>query len=255
MRHIPIAIRPKTQTKQPENLFDMQGFLKLVSEVENLKKQMLLTIDKAEKEIERTKEIQKGDKGERGLVGFQGIRGEKGEKGEKGDKGERGERGIDGKTPNLDTQNIARSVLAMLPFINTEKEEMDIDEKKLLEKLDKKLNIKHIDGLEQTLSALKHQTERGYLHGGGVPSLTAGSGVVLTPKSDGGFVVTSTSGTPFEPTSGTIDNSNVTFTFVTKPTLINVNGTFYREGKGWSWLAGTATLDNPVGTGGDIFAI
>ncbi len=57
--------------------------------------------------------------------------------------------------------------------------------------------------------------------------------------------------------TGTIDNSNTNFVFTQKPTLINVNGTFYRETKGWTWtaLTLTATLDNPVGTGGDIYAL
>lgn len=65
------------------------------------------------------------------------------------------------------------------------------------------------------------------------------------------------SGSILLPLSGQINNSNVAFVFRRKPGLVNVNGTFYREGKGWSWTASTqtVTLDNPVGANGDIYAI
>lgn len=57
--------------------------------------------------------------------------------------------------------------------------------------------------------------------------------------------------------TGTVDNSNVDFTFTSKPTLIVVNGAIYRENVGWTWTAGTltATLSSPVGTDGDIYAL
>lgn len=57
--------------------------------------------------------------------------------------------------------------------------------------------------------------------------------------------------------TGTKDDSNTAFTFVSKPVLIVVNGASYRENAGWTWSAGTltATLTNPVGTGGDIYAL
>lgn len=53
----------------------------------------------------------------------------------------------------------------------------------------KRFKIDHLDGWEQSISALYHQLSRGYLHGSGVPSLSAGSGITLTPKSDGGYTV------------------------------------------------------------------
>lgn len=182
----------------------------------------------------------------------------KGDRGERGADGRDGKDGRDGESPNIDTQKIARSVLAMLPFIkkDEDKEEAEFDLHEIAEK--KPLKTKHIEGLEQTLSALQNQTKNGYLHGGGVPSLTAGGGITLTPKTDGGFTVSaSASLTPVEPTSGAVDDANKDFTFASKPVLVNVNGTFYRENKGWTWTAGTltVTLDNAVGTGGDIFAL
>ncbi len=57
--------------------------------------------------------------------------------------------------------------------------------------------------------------------------------------------------------TGAVDDSNTAFTFTTKPSLVVVNGASYRENHGWSWTAGTltATLDAPVGVGGDIYGI
>lgn len=63
---------------------------------------------------------------------------------------------------------------------------------------------------------------------------------------------------PYQPTtlldaSGTIDNSNTTFSFAQKPKIVFVNGVGYREGKGWAWTNQQCVLDNPVGTDGDIY--
>ena len=56
---------------------------------------------------------------------------------------------------------------------------------------------------------------------------------------------------------GTVDNSNVVFGFAYKPVILCINGAFYREGKGWAWdgTNSQVTIDNPVGTGGDIYAL
>lgn len=57
--------------------------------------------------------------------------------------------------------------------------------------------------------------------------------------------------------TGTVDDSNTAFTFVSLPQIIVVNGNSYRQNHGWSWNSGTltATLDSAVGTGGDIYGI
>lgn len=137
-----------------------------------------------------------------------------------------------------------------------------VDEEEIVGSIKSKKKIKagDIDGLEQTLSAMRTQLSRGYLHGSGVPSLTAGSNITLTPKADGGFTISSTGGsgtTILEPTSGAINDTNTQFVFSQKPNIIVVNGSQYRENKGWTWNAGTttATLSSPVGTGGDIYAL
>jgi len=55
--------------------------------------------------------------------------------------------------------------------------------------------------------------------------------------------------------TGTVDDSNTVFTFVSTPTLVIVNGTAYRHGKGVTIVTTTATLDNPAGTGGDVYGL
>lgn len=106
----------------------------------------------------------------------------------------------DGSTPikgkdyftKEDKEELIEKLISRLP---KEKEEEDIFDK--IEKHPtRKLTTKHIDGLEQTLSAfdLQLRSKGGYLHGGGVPSLVAGTGVTLTKTSDGGYIITSTGG-------------------------------------------------------------
>lgn len=69
---------------------------------------------------------------------------------------------------------------------------------------------------------------------------------------------TSTSGITLIAVNGVINDSNVTFTVTTNPTLLNINGAFYKNTGGaitWTFLAGTITLSSPVGTGGNIYAV
>ena len=60
------------------------------------------------------------------------------------------------------------------------------------------------------------------------------------------------------PITGTINDTNVTFTSTSEPTLLNINGAFYQTTGGvitWTYVAGTITLSSPVGTGGSIYGI
>jgi len=89
----------------------------------------------------------------------------------------------------------------------------EIDPTKILDDImklpqGKKISTKHIDGLDQTITAIQNQLRKGYLHGSGVSSISAGSGIVLTTTSDGGYQIsTSSSGTieiPAEAPDGVI---------------------------------------------------
>lgn len=147
------------------------------------------------------------------------------------------------------------------------KEELSDLEKKTNDTIEtaiskKKFTSKHIDGLEQTISARFNQlkAQGGYLHGGGVPSLTAGSNITLTQKSDGGYIVTSTggSGSGFQqPTGGTVDGLNTVFVFAQAPNVIVVDGIpkqkLQSDGVTTNWT-GTTTITLTIAPNYDIFA-
>lgn len=70
------------------------------------------------------------------------------------------------------------------------------------------------------------------------------------------FPTPAISKTPILDTASTVDDSNASFVFTRKPTLVVVNGQSMRENHGWSWAApDTVLLDNPVGSGGDIYGV
>lgn len=216
--------KEKTLIKMLEDVFTVHNqFLEAVSNLDN---------------IINTKKM--GPQGIQGTKGEKGDRGDQGEKGDKGQPGESitqdeidyiietlqskipspiaGESGKDGKVTYdhiLDITNMVTDYFKPLlkPQKSSKINPQDIIDLMLKQPKGKRLSVKHIDGLEQTLSALKHQTEHGYLHGGGVPSLAAGTGIKLVSTSDGGFIIvnTGTGGTSvygevvsFSGTSGTL---------------------------------------------------
>lgn len=90
-------------------------------------------------------------------------------------------------------------------------------------------------------------------------NLIAGSGVTLTYNNAYGRndVTISAAGGAFSilTATGTIDDSNKVFTFVSTPTIVIVNGASYINGAGVTIVGTTATLDNVVGTGGNLYGI
>jgi hypothetical protein len=55
--------------------------------------------------------------------------------------------------------------------------------------------------------------------------------------------------------SGTINDTNTSFTAASTPVLVVVNGNAYRHGAGVTISGTSITLDNPVGAGGDVYAL
>lgn len=55
--------------------------------------------------------------------------------------------------------------------------------------------------------------------------------------------------------TGTIDDSNTSFTFSEEPTAVVINGAMYRDGNGVTISGTSVTTDFPVGQGGDIYGI
>lgn len=93
-------------------------------------------------------------------------------------------------------------------------------------------------------------------------NIIAGSNISLTVVNDDAnkntklTISASGGGVSFETPTGTVDNSNVTFTVINTPLYINVNGLQYTVGNGVysSYSNGTITLSTPVGSGGFIIS-
>lgn len=165
----------------------------------------------------------------------------------------------DGKS--VDEEKIVRSVLSRLPVPKDGEAgkgaEIDMEAltgqvlaaiKSLKGQKDKSIGLQDIDGLEERLSQMQltaQQRRSGFNFNGQFyrfEELMRGAG-----GSGGGLsLLTAT---------GTIDDSNKVFTFASTPTIVVVNGANYRDGHGVSIVTTTATLDNVVGTGGDIFGL
>lgn len=95
------------------------------------------------------------------------------------------------------------------------------------------------------------------LRGGG-DIVLAGNGVTIVNSGGKKIINATPAALGIIAVSGTIDDTNVTFTAATQPTLLNINGSFYQKTGGtftWTYVAGTITLNNAVGTGGSIFGI
>jgi hypothetical protein len=83
--------------------------------------------------------------------------------------------------------------------------------------------------------------------GAGVTATRTATGVVNVTIAGGG-------GASFETPTGTVNDTNLTFTVANTPLYIIVNGIIYFSGTGVfvSYAGGTITLNTPVGTGGFI---
>ncbi len=184
--------------------------------------------------------ILKGDKGEIGPPGIDGKDGESIE----GPMGPRGFSGKDGESI-IGPQGPAGKDSISSHTVETITEEVTIDDKfvkkviAVMSKLPEKYKL-DISSLRNAGSFLfngkRYKTEE-LMHGSGT-------------SSTGSFTII--------PVTGTIDDSNVTFTSATLPTLLNINGSFYQQTGGaitWSRAGTTITLSGPVGLGGSIFGI
>jgi protein-arginine kinase activator protein McsA len=180
----------------------------------------------------------------------------------------------DGK--DADEQRVIETVLKMIP--PTEYEEAPAIRNKLEklqgeERLDKSA-IRGIEKLEEDIKSAKQIKISGGGGGRGIQlhvdgsrkgltsqsiNLIGGTGVTLTYSQSHGrndITISAAGGSlAVLAATGTVDDSNTTFTFISAPTLVIVNGAAYRHGSGVTITGTSAVLDNPVGTGGDIYAI
>lgn len=224
--------------------------LKLTEVVDEVKKKISKYDEELVLEIDR--EELKGEKGE------QGDKGEKGVKGDRGEKGEIGIAGLDGEDgADADEQSILEALQEILP---TPKDGSPDTPEEIVIKLqtlkgEKRLDAKAIKNLPKFTREVIREMGA---HGGAYETpIKAGTNITVRKDASGAFVISSTaggSGLTKETPSGIINDSNVTFTVTHEPFFINVNGAIYEVGDGAyaSYVAGTITLNYPVGTGGFI---
>lgn len=178
-----------------------------------------------------------GSQGPRGFMGPSGPQGVPGPRGKDGRPGLKGDPGNDG-APDSPADIARKFLLAVKNGLITLP-----DTSTLAKQLRGEINV------------VARQNK--ITHGGGM-KLKAGAGQTIVRNSDGTYTLT-TSGNSLSllTATGSIDASNKAFTFVSKPTIIIVNGATYRENNGWAWNSGTltATLDGAVGVGGDIYGL
>lgn len=128
----------------------------------------------------------------------------------------------------------------------------ELDLEAIASKVRPSTKLKDIEGLDERLTALQlagQQRRNGFSFNGRFykfEELMHGGG----GTSGGGFTIIAV--------TGTINDSNVTFTAASQPTLLNINGAFYQKTGGaitWTYSGGTITLSGAVGTGGSIFGV
>lgn len=152
------------------------------------------------------------------------------------------------------TQDLVQSVLEKLP----KSEQITLES--LLNQIhaaDAPIKISAIKGLDKMLRDVQRNSGK-MIHGGGM-TLAAGVGQTLTRNQNGTWTLSggAASLTPIAIT-GVINDSNMSFTAPSQPTLLNINGAFYQQTGGaitWTYVLGTITLSIPVGVGGSIFGI
>jgi hypothetical protein len=89
-----------------------------------------------------------------------------------------------------------------------------------------------------------------------VSDIVFGNGLSVYKGVDGRINVISLASTSVLTATGTIDDSNMTFTVVSEPSVAIINGAAYLPTGGaitWSYSSGTITLSSPVGVGGALF--
>ena len=165
----------------------------------------------------------------------------RGEKGEPGYTPVKGKDYSDGKTPvkGIDYDDgitpTTETLLTLIEqLIPPAKEGSPDTPEEVVEKVnasEKLIAISKIAGLEEWIKRVS-ESRRGKFGGGG-----SGGGITILTA------------------TGTIDDSNTTFTFPSSPKIVSVNGTFYVDGSGVTITGTTAVLDNAAGVGGSVYGM
>lgn len=163
-----------------------------------------------------------------------------------GKDGKDGKKGKDGRdAKDIDEEAIVSRIMAAVPGMLPEPvagKDAELDEDALVEtiltrlKTGKELDLTHIKGAQRFIKdGVSYKFEE-LMHGAG--KTTSGSGLNYLALQ-----------------SGAINNTNTTFTFASTPTIVVVNGASYINGSGVTISGITATLDNPPGNSGSVYAL
>lgn len=202
--------------------------------------------------------VKDGKDGRDGKDG-ESVVGPPGPRGLQGEQGVPGLDGLDGKDGSPDTPKQVRDKLEMLEG----KERLDKSAIRGIEELEERVEKKtgnnyrlwgakgftlYINGQKKLLTA---QTL----------NIVPGVGVSVTYDFAHGrndVTINASASTSVLEATGTIDDSNVDFTFTAEPAILVINGASYRSTGGpitWSYAGGTVTLSSPVGVSGDIYGL
>ena len=124
--------------------------------------------------------------------------------------------------------------------------------------IERKIPSRTIGGGARGIQLYTNGTKRGMAQ---MVNIIPGIGVSLTYDYASGrndITINASASTSVLTATGTIDDSNMTFTFTSEPAILIINGASYRQAGGsmtWTYLAGTVTLSSPVGSGGSIFGL
>lgn len=223
------------------------------------------------------------EKGDPGESGEQGPQGEQGAQGETGPAGADGKDGKDGKNgrDGLNGKDGAQGPKGNKGDPGDIKDVSPQEIRNELELLqgDERLDKSAVKGIEELEIQLKDVAARPntrtmtpsgpMLYTNGTKrgraqtiNIVGGSGVSVSYAQAGGrndITISATGTVALNPIAmtGTIDDSNKSFIAASTPTLVIVNGTPYRHGKGVTISGTSVTLDNPVGSnpGNDIYGL
>lgn len=149
-----------------------------------------------------------------------------------------------------------KSVLTRINQVSKEPVKMDTEELETFKK-----ELKDLKKLVRAVGKYEYGSQLNVMVAGTIVGFTGiinfKSGFTVAQNGQQIDVTTTGSGggLGFLAATGTVDNSNTTFTFASPPTLVVVNGATYRNGHGVSISGTTATLDNPPGNGGDVYGL
>lgn len=212
-------VRSPIQRRQLPQQNSLEQLLKNAAEFPRMYQEMMAARDEI---LGTLSTIQKGERGVQGLpgIGRDGKNGRDGRDGAPGRNGLPGKDGLNGISPRVE------------------------DIIKVVRK--KKLKTEDVDGLDQTLHAFKTQLDNrgGYIHGGG-DTVGAGSNIVITEVNGVKIISSTASGSTLtaEIPVGAVNGVNTIYTVTHTPVFVQIDGQFRVDGYGYTYLAGTITVD------------